>query len=192
MPLQNRVTPIGDIVATPHRGLFTGNRGIIHDPGDQDAARRSAGRARPGSPASASSGAAAQGDGRAQLDRSCSFSTRPPHSRPGTGHVSTAAATTPTGFVPAWEEGNGVARHSCARDRCRTAWRAAVAGKASGCTRCRCRWRQLPDGAMVQARRGEYSLIVRRPAVALDALPATRRRAPHRGRQAATPPVDLA
>jgi hypothetical protein len=32
MPLQNRVTPQGDIVATPYRGLFTGNRGIIHDP----------------------------------------------------------------------------------------------------------------------------------------------------------------
>src|SRR5580692_6392624 len=32
MPLQNRVTPTGDIIATPDRGLFTGNRGIIHDP----------------------------------------------------------------------------------------------------------------------------------------------------------------
>jgi hypothetical protein len=32
MPLQNRVTPFGDILATPHRGMFTGNRGIIHDP----------------------------------------------------------------------------------------------------------------------------------------------------------------
>jgi hypothetical protein len=32
MPLQNRVTPTGDIIATSHRGLFTGNRGIIHDP----------------------------------------------------------------------------------------------------------------------------------------------------------------
>jgi hypothetical protein len=32
MPLQNRVTPIGDIVAEPERGMFTGNRGIIHDP----------------------------------------------------------------------------------------------------------------------------------------------------------------
>ena len=31
MPLQNRVTPLGDIVAAPERGLFTGNRGIIHD-----------------------------------------------------------------------------------------------------------------------------------------------------------------
>jgi hypothetical protein len=32
MPLQNRVTPFGDIVAIPQRGTFTGNRGIIHDP----------------------------------------------------------------------------------------------------------------------------------------------------------------
>jgi hypothetical protein len=32
MPLQNRVTPFGEIVAIPQRGLFTGNRGSIHDP----------------------------------------------------------------------------------------------------------------------------------------------------------------
>jgi hypothetical protein len=32
LPLQNRVTPTGDIVATRERGTFTGNRGIIHDP----------------------------------------------------------------------------------------------------------------------------------------------------------------
>jgi hypothetical protein len=32
MPLQNRVTPTGDIIADPNRGIFTGNRGIIHDP----------------------------------------------------------------------------------------------------------------------------------------------------------------
>lgn len=32
MPLQNRVTPTGEIVASDHRGTFTGNRGIIHDP----------------------------------------------------------------------------------------------------------------------------------------------------------------
>jgi hypothetical protein len=31
-PLQNRVTPSGEIVSRPQRGLFTGNRGIIHDP----------------------------------------------------------------------------------------------------------------------------------------------------------------
>jgi hypothetical protein len=32
MPLQNRVTPFGEIVATAERGGFIGNRGIIHDP----------------------------------------------------------------------------------------------------------------------------------------------------------------
>lgn len=32
MHLQNRVTPFGEIVAISQRGLFTGNRGIIHDP----------------------------------------------------------------------------------------------------------------------------------------------------------------
>ncbi len=32
MPLQNRVDPFGAIHAVPERGLFTGNRGIIHDP----------------------------------------------------------------------------------------------------------------------------------------------------------------
>ena len=40
MPLQNRVTPQGDIVATPQRGLFTGNRGIIHDPASRTLLRR--------------------------------------------------------------------------------------------------------------------------------------------------------
>lgn len=33
MPLQNRVTPDGDIVAADARGLFMGNRGILHDAG---------------------------------------------------------------------------------------------------------------------------------------------------------------
>jgi hypothetical protein len=32
MPLQNRVDPFGALHATPERGLFMGNRGIIHDP----------------------------------------------------------------------------------------------------------------------------------------------------------------
>lgn len=32
MPLQNRVTPFGDIIAPPARGMFTGNRGNIHAP----------------------------------------------------------------------------------------------------------------------------------------------------------------
>ena len=31
MPKQNRVTPFGDIIATPARGTLTGNRGILHN-----------------------------------------------------------------------------------------------------------------------------------------------------------------
>jgi hypothetical protein len=31
MPLRNRVTPLGDLVATPARGLVYGNRGCLHD-----------------------------------------------------------------------------------------------------------------------------------------------------------------
>jgi hypothetical protein len=31
MPLQNRVTPFGDLIATPERGLVYGNRGCLHD-----------------------------------------------------------------------------------------------------------------------------------------------------------------
>lgn len=31
MPLQNRVTPFGSLIATEARGTLTGNRGVIHD-----------------------------------------------------------------------------------------------------------------------------------------------------------------
>ena len=31
MPLQNRVTPFGELVAVAGRGLLTGNRGVLHD-----------------------------------------------------------------------------------------------------------------------------------------------------------------
>jgi hypothetical protein len=31
MPRQNRVTPFGTIIATPARGTFMGNRGVLHD-----------------------------------------------------------------------------------------------------------------------------------------------------------------
>jgi hypothetical protein len=31
VPRQNRVNPFGDIIATPDRGTFMGNRGVIHD-----------------------------------------------------------------------------------------------------------------------------------------------------------------
>lgn len=31
MPLRNRMTPRGEIIATPERGLYWGNRGVLHD-----------------------------------------------------------------------------------------------------------------------------------------------------------------
>jgi len=31
MPLQNRVNPLGEFCAVPHRGMFMGNRGVLHD-----------------------------------------------------------------------------------------------------------------------------------------------------------------
>jgi hypothetical protein len=31
VPFQNRVTPLGDLIATPERGLVYGNRGRLHD-----------------------------------------------------------------------------------------------------------------------------------------------------------------
>jgi hypothetical protein len=31
MPLQNRVSPLGEIFADPARGTWTGNRGVLHD-----------------------------------------------------------------------------------------------------------------------------------------------------------------
>jgi hypothetical protein len=40
MPLQNRVTPFGEIVAVQERGLFTGNRGVIHDPATKTLTKR--------------------------------------------------------------------------------------------------------------------------------------------------------
>jgi methylphosphotriester-DNA--protein-cysteine methyltransferase len=38
VPRQNRVTPAGDVIATPERGTFFGNRGVLHD--DQGRIRR--------------------------------------------------------------------------------------------------------------------------------------------------------
>jgi hypothetical protein len=40
VPLQNRVTPTGEIVADPARGLMMGNRGCLHGPGRQLGASR--------------------------------------------------------------------------------------------------------------------------------------------------------
>jgi hypothetical protein len=41
MPLQNRVSPLGDLIATPERGLVYGNRGCLHDASGQVRRRNS-------------------------------------------------------------------------------------------------------------------------------------------------------
>src|ERR1700760_3735620 len=43
MPLRNRVTPFGELIATPERGLVYGNRGCLHD-ADGAIRRRSGGK----------------------------------------------------------------------------------------------------------------------------------------------------
>ena len=40
MPYCNRVNPFGDIHSDPARGLFTGNRGVIHDPDSRTLLKR--------------------------------------------------------------------------------------------------------------------------------------------------------
>jgi hypothetical protein len=40
VPLQNRVDPFGEIHAVEWRGMFTGNRGVIHDPDTKTLLRR--------------------------------------------------------------------------------------------------------------------------------------------------------
>jgi hypothetical protein len=40
MPLQNRVLPTGEIAAIPDRGMFVGNRGIIHNPATKTLLRK--------------------------------------------------------------------------------------------------------------------------------------------------------
>lgn len=40
MPLQNRVDPFGNVHAVDARGMFTGNRGIIHDPATKTLLRK--------------------------------------------------------------------------------------------------------------------------------------------------------
>ena len=40
MSLQNRVNPFGQLIATHASGLFTGNRGVIHDPDTKTLLRR--------------------------------------------------------------------------------------------------------------------------------------------------------
>ena len=93
MPLQNRVTPFGELVAHPGRGLVYGNRGCLHDDGGRIRRRyngKRADRLPARVPRLAPSAAAAAGQ-----VQSSSSSTRRRRSRPATGRARSAGARTP-------------------------------------------------------------------------------------------------
>ena len=152
MPLQNRVTPTGDIVATPHRGLFTGNRGIIHDPATKTLLNKRWASQAWLTCVCEFRGRRREVMGDAQLDRTV-LSRRghrvrrrpspllllPPRRRQPVSRGMGAGQ---------WRQ-QTFARGTSTRCCIASGWTAA----RSGCIRCRCRSEQLPDGAMLQAGR---------------------------------------
>jgi hypothetical protein len=187
MPLQNRVTPSGDIIATPHRGLFTGNRGIIHDPAAKTLTRRWASKA--------------------WLTCVCEFRGRRREVMGGRSWTelffldeatALAAGHRPcfycrrddaNRFRAAWEQGNGVSR-VLARDIDAVLHRERLSDGRKRLHPLPMPLEQLPDGAMVQAQ-GESYLIM--PGRALLWSPAGYRAAPNALLDASllTPPSTL-
>jgi hypothetical protein len=157
-PLQNRVTPSGEIISTPQRGLFTGNRGIIHDPATRTLLNR-------------------RWSSKAWLTCVCEFRGRRRDvmaTRSWTElffldeATAFAAGHRPcfycrredaNRFRAAWEEGNGLA-HASAPDIDEVLHTERLDGKAKRLHALPMPVRALPDGAMVQAGADSY-LIVR-------------------------------
>ena len=160
MPLQNRVTPSGDIIATPHRGLFTGNRGIIHDPVSKTLTRRWAGKA--------------------WLTCVCEFRGRRREVMGGRSWTELFFLDEATAFAAghrpcffcrrddanrfraAWEAGNGIGR-VFARDIDAVLHRERLAGGNKRLHALSMLLEELPDGAMVQQETESY-LIAQRQA----------------------------
>jgi hypothetical protein len=154
MPLQNRVTPQGDIIATPHRGMFTGNRGIIHDPATRTLLRR-------------------RWTSRAWLTCVCEFKGRRRKVMGGRSWTelffldeatALAAGHRPCFFCrrddahrfrKAWEDGNGVSNVH-AGDIDSALHHERLDGKAKRLHALPMRLKQLPDGAMVQAAEASF------------------------------------
>jgi hypothetical protein len=157
MPLQNRVTPTGDIIATPHRGMFTGNRGIIHDPNTKTLTRRWASQAWLTCVCEFRGWRRKVMGGRSWTElffldeatalaaghRPCFFCRRDDANR----------------FRAAWEEGNRVTR-VLARDIDAVLHRERLSGGKKRLHALPMRLEQLPDGAMV--RDGNESYLIAR------------------------------
>ena len=156
MPLQNRVTPSGEIVADPHRGLFTGNRGIIHDPATKTLLKK-----RWSSPAWLTCVCEFRGRRRKMMGgrswtelffldeatafaaghRPCFFCRRDDANR----------------FRAAWEQGNGVA-DLLAKEMDAVLHRERLDGRKERLHGLPMRLEKLPDGAMVSS--GEASFLI--------------------------------
>ena len=157
MPLQNRVTPAGEIIATPARGMFTGNRGIIHDPATRMLLRKRwsstawltcvlhfGGRRRKvmGGPSWTELFFLDEATAFAAGHRPCFYCRREDANR----------------FRAAWEEGNGTG-HLLAPDMDAVLHRERLDGRAKRLHPLPRPLAKLPDGAMVQVG-GESFLVV--------------------------------
>jgi hypothetical protein len=160
-PLQNRVTPSGEIVSTPQRGLFTGNRGIIHDPATRTLLKR-------------------HWSSKAWITCTCEFRGRRRDvmsTRSWTElffldeATAFAAGHRPcfycrrddaNRFRAAWERGNGVA-HASAPDIDEALHTERLNGKAKRLHALPMLLEKLPDGAMVQAGKESYLIARGRP-----------------------------
>ena len=160
MPLQNRVTPSGEIIATPYRGMFTGNRGIIHDP-----ATRTLLRKRWTSPAWITCVCEFRGRRRKVMaTRSWTelfFLDEATALAAGHRPCFFCRRADATRFRAAWQQGNGVASigareidavlHLERLDRGRKRLHPLPAS-----------WAELPDGAMLQSGSDSYLNVQRR------------------------------
>jgi hypothetical protein len=156
MPLQNRVTPTGDIIATPHRGMFTGNRGIIHDPATKTLTRRWASQAWLTCVCEFKGRSREVMGGRSWTElffldeatalsaghRPCFFCRRDDASR----------------FRAAWEKGNGV-RRVLARDIDAVLHRERLSNRKKRLHALPVSLQELPDGAMVQEGTESYLIV---------------------------------
>jgi hypothetical protein len=188
MPLQNRVTPTGDIIATPHRGLFTGNRGIIHDPATKTLLRK-----RWSSPAWLTCVLDFRGrrrrvmGGRSWtelffLDEATAFAA---------GHRPCFYCRREDAirFRAAWEAGNGVTQ-ACARDIDAVLHQERLAHGKKRPHPLPMSLQELPDGAMVQQGNESY-LIVQGRALTWSPAGYSKPEAEPRGAMLLTPPSTL-
>ncbi|MDB5620576.1 hypothetical protein [Tardiphaga sp.] len=161
MPLQNRVSPFGEIVATPARGMFTGNRGIIHDPRTRTLLNK-----RWSNPAWITCVCEFRGRRRdvmaAQswtelffLDEATAFAA---------GHRPCfyCRRDDANAFRAAWEEGNGIARVR-ATEIDAVLHRERLDGRAKQLRPLPCAMQELPDGAMVTTGGESYLIAQGRP-----------------------------